>query len=159
MIPTDRLQQIKARLEFVEAQMSTGEGDIVALGREHAELSPVVRQITEYERLVADIAEAEAMLADPEMKALAEEELPELPEEEWDYITTLPGYEVEVQVAEQKKSDKLYTANFFHTTSRIHVNAIKDVDLFVGHYSRFSQKPLPVSMRKSALHAETQWIR
>lgn len=37
-----------------------------------------------------------------------EESLPELPEEEWDYIKTLPGYEVEVDVAEQVKSDKRY---------------------------------------------------
>lgn len=36
------------------------------------------------------------------------EDLPELPEEEWEYIKTLPGYEVEVEVAEQQKSDKLY---------------------------------------------------
>ncbi|MBV7393607.1 peptide chain release factor 1 [Mameliella sediminis] len=78
MIPTDRLQQIKERLEYVEARMSSGEGDIAALGREYAELRPVVSQIAEWERLVADIEEAEAMLADPEMKALAEEELPGL---------------------------------------------------------------------------------
>ncbi|MBY6115423.1 peptide chain release factor 1 [Mameliella alba] len=78
MIPTDRLQQIKERLEYVEARMSSGEGDIAALGREYAELRPVVSQIAEWERLVADIEEAEAMLADPEMKALAEEELPAL---------------------------------------------------------------------------------
>lgn len=34
--------------------------------------------------------------------------LPKLPEEEWEYIKTLPGYEVEVEVAEQEKSDKRY---------------------------------------------------
>ena len=78
MIPTDRLQQIKERLGYVEARMSTGEGDIAALGREYAELKPVVAQISEWEHLLQDIDEAEAMLADPEMKALAEEELPEL---------------------------------------------------------------------------------
>ncbi len=78
MIPTERLQQIKERLEYVEARMSAGEGDIAALGREYAELRPVVGQIAEWERLVAEIAEAEALLDDPEMKALAEEELPEL---------------------------------------------------------------------------------
>lgn len=78
MIPTDRLYQIKERLEFVEARMSTGEGDIAALGREYAELRPVVRQIAEWEQICADIAEAEAMLADPEMRELAEEELPGL---------------------------------------------------------------------------------
>ena len=37
-----------------------------------------------------------------------EDELPELPQEEWEYIKTLPGYEVEVDVAEQEKSDKRY---------------------------------------------------
>ncbi len=78
MIPTERLQQIKERLEYVEARMSAGEGDIAALGREYAELRPVVSQIAEWERLVAEIAEAEELLADPEMKALAEEELPDL---------------------------------------------------------------------------------
>lgn len=38
----------------------------------------------------------------------SEDSLPELPEEEWEYIKTLPGYEVEVDVAEQVKSDKRY---------------------------------------------------
>ena len=78
MIPTDRLQQIKERLEYVEARMSTGEGDIAALGREYADLRPVVTRIQEWEGLMADIAEAEDMLEDAEMRALAEEELPEL---------------------------------------------------------------------------------
>ncbi len=76
MVPTERLQQIKERLEFVEARMSSGSGDIAALGREYAELRPVVRQIADWEQLLADIAEAEAMLDDPEMRELAEEELP-----------------------------------------------------------------------------------
>ncbi len=58
--------------------MSTGDGDIAALGREYAELKPVVSQITEWEQLCTEIAEAEAMLDDPEMRALAEEELPQL---------------------------------------------------------------------------------
>ena len=92
MIPSDRLHQIKARLEDVEAQMATGGGDIVALGREFAELSPVVRKIAEWERLTSDIEEAEAMLADPEMRALAEEELPEL-------RAALPAAEKAVQLA------------------------------------------------------------
>ena len=76
MIPTDRLLQIRARFEFLEAKMATGEGDIAALGREYAELKPVVDQIAEWDRLQSDLSEAEAMLDDPEMAALAEEELP-----------------------------------------------------------------------------------
>jgi len=92
MIPSERLHHIKARLEFVEASMAQGEGDIVALGREHAELSPVVRQIAEWESLTSEIAEAEAMLEDPEMRALAEEELPLL-------TARLPEVERAVQLA------------------------------------------------------------
>ena len=76
MIPTDRLLQIRARFEILEAKMATGEGDIAALGREYAELKPVVDQIAEWDRLQSDLSEAEAMLDDPEMAALAEEELP-----------------------------------------------------------------------------------
>ncbi|MBV2361355.1 peptide chain release factor 1 [Thalassococcus sp. CAU 1522] len=92
MIPTDRLQQIKERLEYVEARMATGEGDIAALGREYAELRPVVGVIAEWEQAQSDIAEARAMLADPEMKALAEEELPALQ-------ARLPELERAVQLA------------------------------------------------------------
>ncbi len=54
--------------------------DFAALGREYAELRPVVDQIVAYQQLLSDTAEAEEMLADPEMKALAEEELTELRE-------------------------------------------------------------------------------
>ncbi len=78
MIPADRLHQIRDRFEYVQACMAEGRGDIAALGREYAELKPVVDQIAEWEALQSDLAEAEEMLADPEMKALAEEELPQL---------------------------------------------------------------------------------
>ena len=78
MISIDRLQQITQRFQFLEAKMAEGGGDIAALGREYAELRPVVEQIDGYRRLLDDIAEAEAMLDDPEMKDLAEEELPGL---------------------------------------------------------------------------------
>ncbi|MBU2963064.1 peptide chain release factor 1 [Citreicella sp. C3M06] len=78
MIPSDRLRQIQDRFEYLEARMAQGGGDIAALGREYAELRPVVAQIAEWDRLQADLTEAQAMLSDPEMKALAEEELPSL---------------------------------------------------------------------------------
>ncbi|EAU44647.1 peptide chain release factor 1 [Salipiger bermudensis] len=78
MIPSDRLQQIRERFEYLEARMAEGSGDIAALGREYAELRPVVDQIHDWTSLQADLAEAEAMLDDPEMKELAEEELPGL---------------------------------------------------------------------------------
>ncbi len=72
--------------------MSTGEGDIAQLGREYSELKPVVDQILDWEGLVADIAEAEAMMDDPEMRELAVEELPGLK-------ARLPEVEHAVQLA------------------------------------------------------------
>lgn len=58
--------------------MSEGNADIVALGKEYADLRPVVEQIAAYQQLLADLEDAELMLDDPEMKELAEEELPTL---------------------------------------------------------------------------------
>ncbi|WP_113913300.1 peptide chain release factor 1 [Roseovarius dicentrarchi] len=78
MVPLDRLEQIVQRFEFIEAKMSAGGGDIAALGREYAELRPVVDEIRLYKTLLSDIDGARAMLDDPEMRALAQDELYEL---------------------------------------------------------------------------------
>jgi peptide chain release factor 1 len=82
MVPLDKLAQIDARFQFLEAKMAGGAepSEIADLAREYSELKPVVASIAEYRQLLADIDEAQAMLADPEMKALAEEELPVLKE-------------------------------------------------------------------------------
>ncbi|MDP5349162.1 MAG: peptide chain release factor 1, partial [Paracoccaceae bacterium] len=71
MISADKLDQITQRFQFLEAKMAQGGGDIAALGREYAELRPVVAQIAAWRRLRADLAEAEARLSDPEMRRLA----------------------------------------------------------------------------------------
>ncbi|MFU8883305.1 MAG: peptide chain release factor 1 [Rhodobacterales bacterium] len=76
MISADKLEQIAQRFQFLEAKMTQGGGDLAALGREYAELRPVLAQIDAWRSLRRDLDEAEAMLADPEMRALAEEELP-----------------------------------------------------------------------------------
>ncbi len=74
----DKLDQIVRRLEFLEAKLSAGAApaEIAALSREYADLKPVVAEIGAYRQALDDLAEAEAMLADPEMRALAEDELP-----------------------------------------------------------------------------------
>ena len=78
MVSFDRLQQIRERFEFLEAKMTAGGGDIAALGREYSEVRPVVAEIGVYRQLLDDIAEAEELLKDPEMRKLAEDELPVL---------------------------------------------------------------------------------
>ena len=80
MIPADTLHQIVERFEFLEAKMSGGvdPGQIAELAKEYSDLKPVVASINEYQTLQSDLTEAEAMLDDPEMRALAEDELPDL---------------------------------------------------------------------------------
>ncbi len=94
MIASDRIEQIIDRFQFLEAKMADGAAgsEIAQLGREYAELRPVVETVTAYKELVSQIADAEAMLADPEMKELAEAELPELK-------AALAASEDEVQLA------------------------------------------------------------
>ena len=80
MVPFEKLEQIRQRFQFLEAKMAGGAAaeDIAALAKEYSDLKPVVEEVEAYMQLVSDIEEAEAMLADPEMKELAEEELPAL---------------------------------------------------------------------------------
>ncbi len=92
MIPTDRLHQITQRFQYLEAAMADGSGDIATLAKEYSDLRPVVEQIAAYNQIVADLAEAEAMLDDPEMAELAAEELPRLRE-------ALPEAEAALQLA------------------------------------------------------------
>ncbi len=77
MLPEDRLAQITQRFEFLEAQLNAGAAPdkIAAISREYAELKPVVTQIAEWRAAQDALAEAQAMLVDPEMRELAEDEL------------------------------------------------------------------------------------
>jgi peptide chain release factor 1 len=88
MLPADRLRQITERFEFLEAQLNAGPAAdaIAGIAREYSELKPVVEQIAAFQALQSEISQAEALLDDPEMAALAQEELPVL-------RATLPGAE------------------------------------------------------------------
>lgn len=94
MLPEDRLAQIVQRFEFLEARLNAGPSpdEIAAISREYAELKPVVARIAEWRDARTGQQEAEAMLADPEMRELAEEELFRLK-------TALPALEQELRLA------------------------------------------------------------
>ncbi|AVO39516.1 peptide chain release factor 1 [Pukyongiella litopenaei] len=79
MVPEERLEQITQRFGYLEAAMAEASGsDIAALAREYSELRPVVEQIAAWRALLSDLSEAEALLDDPDMRELAEEEIPAL---------------------------------------------------------------------------------
>ncbi|MEM9870317.1 MAG: peptide chain release factor 1 [Pseudomonadota bacterium] len=92
MIPSDRLHQITQRFQYLEAAMADGSADIAVLAKEYSDLRPVVEQIAAYSQIIDDLAEAEAMLDDPEMAELAAEELPRL-------RAALPAAEAALQLA------------------------------------------------------------
>ena len=77
-IPPERLEQIAHRFAELEARMASGtlEGDaFVQASRDYAELEPVAKGAADVKAMRDEIAGLEDMLADPEMKAMAEEEL------------------------------------------------------------------------------------
>lgn len=80
MLPQDRLDQITRRFEFLEARLNAGPpaDEIAAISREYAELTPVVAGIAEWRAAQAALTEAQAMLADPELRELAEDEIARL---------------------------------------------------------------------------------
>ncbi|OUS37552.1 peptide chain release factor 1 [Rhodobacterales bacterium 56_14_T64] len=94
MVPEQRLEQIIQRFQYLEAAMSDGASgsDIAQLAKEYSDLRPVVEQIESYRRLVGDLDEAQEMLSDPDMRELAEEEIPKLK-------AAIPGAEKALQVA------------------------------------------------------------
>jgi len=88
----DRLAQITARFEYLEAAMATAGGDISKLAREYSALRPVVEQIAAYRVLTEDLEAAREMLSDPEMAGLARTEIYEIE-------TAMPAAEAALQLA------------------------------------------------------------
>ena len=82
MIPEDRLRDIAQRYAFLEARMQEGlpPAEIAQVSREWSQLKPVVEAAEAWRALSDSLRDTEAMLSDPEMRALAEEELPSLRE-------------------------------------------------------------------------------
>ena len=80
MLPADRLDQIVQRFDYLEARLNAGPApdEIARVSREYSELGPVVAQIMEWRAAQAGLAEAQAMLADPDMRELAEDEISRL---------------------------------------------------------------------------------
>ena len=70
---SDRLEELNLLLS---SQDATADMDLYRkLSREHAELTPVVAHYQAYQQVQADIAAAQDMTTDPEMREFAEEEI------------------------------------------------------------------------------------
>ncbi|MBC2776077.1 peptide chain release factor 1 [Parasphingopyxis marina] len=80
-ISPERIDAILSRQEDLQGQMATGDlapDKFVELSKEYAELEPVAETAKELRRLREELAALAEMLADPEMKEMAEAEAEEL---------------------------------------------------------------------------------
>ncbi|HMY41069.1 MAG TPA: PCRF domain-containing protein, partial [Marinagarivorans sp.] len=76
----EKLDSLSERYE--EVGVLLGDADIISnqpkfreLSKEYAELEPVVLAYRDYRKMLNNLAEAKEMLADPEMRAMAQEEI------------------------------------------------------------------------------------
>ena len=84
-ISDERIAQIEARRDELQAKMATGQLDgeaFVAASKDYAEIEPVAEAAAEVRRLRAELAEMGAMIArddtDAELKAMAVEEIAQI---------------------------------------------------------------------------------
>ncbi|MDO5529696.1 MAG: peptide chain release factor 1 [Paracoccus sp. (in: a-proteobacteria)] len=77
MLPQDRLDQITQRFAYLEARLNDGPSpdEIASISREYAELKPVTEQIARLGEARRALDEAQALLSDPDMRELAEDEI------------------------------------------------------------------------------------
>ena len=90
-ISDSKLSQVLDRFDQIEARMgATSDGnEIVKLGKDYAELKPVADGVRKLQSVRAEMADLQAMMEDPEMAAMAKEELQSLKD-------SLPAIEHEV---------------------------------------------------------------
>ena len=91
----DKLENLTGRLDELDRILSSSEAtrdmdQYRKMTREHAELGPVVALYQQWQQTEADLASAQEMMADPEMKDLAEEEMKAAKER-------LPELEIDLQ--------------------------------------------------------------
>jgi peptide chain release factor 1 len=81
-LPQSKLDQVLDRFHQVEARMgaATDGQEIVRLSKEHAEMKPVADAVMALARARAEIEDLKVMAGDPEMAAMAEDELRTLSE-------------------------------------------------------------------------------
>lgn len=89
-----KLAPVEARYQELSALLAEGaSGDAyVKMMREYASLGPVIETIENYKKAINQFAQAEALMSDPEMRDLAEEEYYDLKEK-------LPQFEHQLKLA------------------------------------------------------------
>lgn len=134
-IPDIKLAQVVDRFEQIEARMgaTTNSDEIVQLGKDYAELRPVVEGVRALQAVRNEMDDLKAMLDDPEMGPMAKEELQALKDK-------LPGLEKDVSLLllPKDKDDNASVVLEIRAGTGGDEAAIFAGDLF-SMYSRYAQ--------------------
>ncbi|MDB2438494.1 peptide chain release factor 1 [Hellea sp.] len=134
-IPDSKLSQVVDRFEHIEARMgaTTNSDEIVQLGKDYAELKPVVEGVRALQAVRSEMEDLQAMLDDPEMGPMAKEELQALKDK-------LPGLEKDVSLLllPKDKDDSASVVLEIRAGTGGDEAAIFAGDLF-AMYSRYAQ--------------------
>ncbi len=82
----DKIQDLEIRFQELESLLSdptviANQPEFRKLSREHADLAPLIEAFRRYKKVLEELDENKELLADPEMKEMAEEEIGRLSEE------------------------------------------------------------------------------
>src|SRR6185369_5983148 len=82
----DKIEELERRYQELEAMLSdpaviSNQPEFRKLSREHSDLSELVAAYRRWRKVIGEIEENRELLADPDMKEMAEEELKSLEEE------------------------------------------------------------------------------
>ena len=134
-IPDIKLAQVVDRFEQIEARMgaTTNSDEIVQLGKDYAELRPVVEGVRALQAVRGEMDDLKAMLDDPEMGPMAKEELQALKDQ-------LPALEknVSLLLLPKDKDDNASVVLEIRAGTGGDEAAIFAGDLF-SMYSRYAQ--------------------
>lgn len=83
----DKIQDLEIRFQELESLLSDSviignQPEFRKLSREHADLAPLIEAFRRHKKVLEELAENRELLADPEMKEMAEEEIARLSEEQ-----------------------------------------------------------------------------
>ncbi|MCL2748972.1 MAG: peptide chain release factor 1 [Alphaproteobacteria bacterium] len=96
-----KLKDIKNRAAEIESLMNSGQvsgAELTKLSKEYSRLSEILPIVSEYFQIQSGIADANAMIREPELKIMAEEQLSE-------FKKLLPEVEQKLQIALLPKDD------------------------------------------------------
>ncbi len=135
----DKIEELERRFQELEALLSdpaviANQPEFRKLSREHADLSPLVDAYRRYRRVEEEIEANRELLADPEMKEMAEEELVALEEE----MERLDG-EIKILLLPKDPNDSRNVILEIRAGTGGDESALFAGDLF-RMYSRFAEK-------------------